>query len=284
MDNAVFKTHFQSNPYGSKKRNKGRNKLSFREKLSLQIAACLFILMFAGIIKNADTSVTNTMSERISLALSKDANVEELTAPFANFLRAYLGDNSISSREADVINPNPSAPAKASEANVTPNEPVKATGASIDAKETINSATTPSGSSTAVLHKGIFITPTVGVLGNSYGETIDQLTQKAKAHKAVDIEAPNGTDIKAAAQGIVLEAAFEKTLGYYVKIEHDNGLNTIYGQCSQLIAKKGQSVNQGDIIGKVGSTGASIGSHLHFEVWKDGKAVNPLEYISVPAK
>jgi len=283
MDNAIFRTRYQSNPYTGKKRSGGKNKVSFKEKLGLQIAICLLILMFAGIIKNAGTNVTNSLSEKIGIALSADMDVKHLSSPIMDVLSGFLGQSRTSTGDADIINP---LPVSSSQGTTDTNKKIEAVEppsnkATVKDAQGVIANPTPS---SAVKIKGIFITPAIGFLGTPFGDIVDQLTQKTKSHMGVDIEAPNGTEIKAAAGGIVLESAYEKTMGYYVKIEHSSGYNTIYAQCSQLIAKKGQNVNQGEVIAKVGSTGISVGNHLHFEVWKDGKAVNPLDYIKVSEK
>lgn len=287
MDNALLKTRLQPNPYLNRKRNSGRNKVSFKEKLGLQIALCMLILMFAGIIKVADTAVTRSMNNAITNALSEDIDVSQLTKPVMSFISSAFGYQK-SSAEADTIDQIPDVPKQASDSGKAADSDVKQSDAAAASSIRDNTSKDAAASGTAqasvVKYKGIFITPAAGVLGATFGDTTDQLTQKVKSHKGIDIEAANGTDIKAAAGGIVIDAAFEKTLGYYVKIEHNNGFSTIYAQCSQLVAKKGQNVNQGDVIAKVGSTGASNGSHLHFELWKDGKAVNPLDYFKVTAK
>jgi len=284
MDNALIKTRLQPNPYVNRRKSSGRNKFNYKEKLGLQIAVCLLILMFAGIIKGADTSITKGISATMTNALSEDIDVSQLTSPIISILNGIMGGNEKSTAEADTIDQIPDSMPQEASASSNGNKDTDTSKSIQDSAVTIDAAASSTAQAATIKYKGIFITPAAGVLGATFGDTTDQLTQKVKSHKGVDIEAPNGTEIKAASGGIVIESAFEKTLGYYVKIEHNNGYTTIYAQCSQLIAKKGQNVNQGDVIAKVGSTGISTGSYLHFEVWKDGNAVNPLDYIKVPVK
>ena len=99
------------------------------------------------------------------------------------------------------------------------------------------------------------------------------------AHTGLDIAAPKGTSIKAAASGTVIHAGWKGSLGNLVIISHGNGVQTYYGHCSKLIAKVGQKVSQGQVIAKVGSTGNSTGNHLHFEVRKNGVLYNPQNYV-----
>lgn len=99
-------------------------------------------------------------------------------------------------------------------------------------------------------------------------------------HTGIDIARPKGTKIYAADGGTVTFAGRSGGYGLLIKIDHGNGYSTYYAHCSALSVKKGQQVNKGDVIGKVGSTGNSTGSHLHFEVRLHGNTKNPLNYVS----
>lgn len=101
-----------------------------------------------------------------------------------------------------------------------------------------------------------------------------------RKHAGVDIASPMGTPVKAAKSGRVLLA--KNTFGGYGKlviIDHGEGLTTRYGHNSKIVVKKGQTIEQGDVIAKVGSTGHSTGPHLHFEIRKRNKPQNPLYYL-----
>ena len=98
-------------------------------------------------------------------------------------------------------------------------------------------------------------------------------------HLGVDIGASYGTSIKAADGGKVTHAGWKGSYGYLVIVTHDNGDQTYYAHCSKLLVSYGDKVYQGQTIAKVGSTGNSTGPHLHFEIRKNGKTVNPLDYL-----
>lgn len=100
-------------------------------------------------------------------------------------------------------------------------------------------------------------------------------------HKGIDIGAPKGTPIKAAASGTVISASMGYNGGYgnYMVISHGNGVETAYGHCSALYVKPGQKVSQGQVIGAVGNTGRSYGNHLHLEIRINGVAQNPQNYL-----
>lgn len=95
-------------------------------------------------------------------------------------------------------------------------------------------------------------------------------------HSGVDMACPMGTNIYAALEGTVTTAGWSDVYGNYVIITHHSGYKTLYGHMSKIVAKKGQYVTQNTIIGKVGSTGQSTGPHCHFQVYKNGQTVNPL--------
>lgn len=102
----------------------------------------------------------------------------------------------------------------------------------------------------------------------------------ATPHKGMDFSAPYGTNIFAAKGGRVIYAGHSSNgYGYHVIISHGNGVNTVYAHASKLLVKKGETVTQGQVIAKVGSTGWSTGNHLHFEITVNGRYVNPGSYI-----
>lgn len=120
------------------------------------------------------------------------------------------------------------------------------------------------------------INPTSGTITSRFGSN-DSV--RDHTHAGIDVAAPKGTPIKAAAAGTVTYSGNANDgYGYYVVISHGNGVQTVYAHCSKLLVKKGQKVSQGELIAKVGSTGNSTGNHLHFEVRKDGVTYNPQHY------
>ncbi len=100
-------------------------------------------------------------------------------------------------------------------------------------------------------------------------------------HRGIDISAPRGTPIYAAADGVVSAAQYHHSWGNYVRIEHANGYTTIYAHASRFASgiRSGVKVIRGQVIAYVGNTGNSYGHHLHFEIWRNGNLVNPLRYF-----
>lgn len=114
-----------------------------------------------------------------------------------------------------------------------------------------------------------------GTETSSYGFRKNPLTSSKEFHNALDIAAPEGTPIRAAADGVVIRSDVDSSLGSFIKIDHGNGFVTVYGHCSRLIAKEGMHIREGDIIAKVGSTGNSTGPHVHFGASLNGVYFDP---------
>jgi len=98
-------------------------------------------------------------------------------------------------------------------------------------------------------------------------------------HEGIDIPAPRGTPIRAAAAGVVLEARSFRGYGRTVIIDHGNGLRTLYAHCSRLSVRRGDLVESGQTIAYVGSTGRSNAPHLHFAVMHRGAYRNPMAFL-----
>jgi murein DD-endopeptidase MepM/ murein hydrolase activator NlpD len=116
-----------------------------------------------------------------------------------------------------------------------------------------------------------------------YGPRRDPFTGRKAMHQGIDFRAVRGTPVLATGAGIVRKAGRQGGYGKMVVIDHGNGLTTRYGHLHRLSVSAGDTIKAGDKIGSVGSTGRSTGPHLHYEVRRDGKARNPITFISVGA-
>ena len=126
-----------------------------------------------------------------------------------------------------------------------------------------------------------FITPLFGQVTSGFGERTDPINGKKGKHNGMDIAAPTGWNIKAAFGGVVHEAGYSNEYGRYTVIDHGDGIMTLYGHCQRLSVTVGENVIKGGVIATVGSSGKSTGSHLHFEIIKDGIRLNPSDYIEL---
>lgn len=143
-------------------------------------------------------------------------------------------------------------------------------------------------SATGSTETGVFSYPIqVGkyTISSPFGFRIDPTTGKPKNHNGVDFAAAGGTPIYASESGTVTFADFGISGGGYggygnvVVISHASSLVSLYGHCSRLLVSTGQTVKKGQVVALVGSTGDSTGNHCHFEIRKNGKAVNPMDYL-----
>ena len=126
------------------------------------------------------------------------------------------------------------------------------------------------------------IFPVQGWISSGYGWRRNPFSKRKEFHQALDLVAPWGTPVKAAAQGSIVYAGWRQTYGLTVEMEDGHGYSTVYGHLSRILVKKGAWVKKGEIIGRVGSSGRSTGPHLHFEVWFRGKTIDPLNLMVEP--
>ncbi|MBK7967554.1 MAG: M23 family metallopeptidase [Bacteroidetes bacterium] len=117
-------------------------------------------------------------------------------------------------------------------------------------------------------------------IASGFGYRIHPIYKTSKMHEGIDFTAPVGTDIYAAGNGNVKEVVYgDRGYGNYVLISHGFGYETLYAHMSKVNARPGQKVKRGDVIGNVGSTGASTARHLHYEVIKQGSTINPINFF-----
>jgi|TARA_B100000809_G_scaffold253038_1_gene288540 murein DD-endopeptidase MepM/ murein hydrolase activator NlpD len=115
-------------------------------------------------------------------------------------------------------------------------------------------------------------------MASGYKWRMHPILKIRKFHKGMDFTAPIGTPIYASGNGKVIRSSRSATYGRVVYIDHGYGYRTIYAHMSKIKAKRGQNVKRGDLIGYVGNTGRSVSAHLHYEVRKNGKALNPINF------
>ncbi|HFE49078.1 MAG TPA: M23 family metallopeptidase [Chromatiaceae bacterium] len=120
-----------------------------------------------------------------------------------------------------------------------------------------------------------------GWVSARFGMRTDPFDGKRKFHHGIDFAAKPGTRIRAVASGVVVRSGPAPGFGNLVEIKHGNGLVTRYAHCQETLANVGDVVKRGQVIARVGSTGRSTGPHLHFEVLKDGRPMDPARYVSL---
>lgn len=162
----------------------------------------------------------------------------------------------------------------------------KAEAAAAAAKKKQSTPSTQSGSSSSnkTVSAGntsfIWPCPSSSRITSKFGSRTSPTEGASSNHQGIDISASSGSNIVAAASGTVVISTYSYSAGNYIMINHGGGVYTVYMHCSKLLASVGDSVKQGEVIAKVGSTGYSTGPHLHFGVRINGSYVNPSKYVS----
>ncbi len=118
-------------------------------------------------------------------------------------------------------------------------------------------------------------------VSSSYGLRIHPKTKKKQMHYGIDMAGTWQEEVRASADGYVVSAGRNGSFGKSVRIVHKHGVSTLYGHLHKLSVKKGQYVEEGQIIGKMGATGRAVGAHLHYEIKVKNKSVNPYNFISI---
>ena len=145
----------------------------------------------------------------------------------------------------------------------------------VEEQDAMTASQRAAGSDDGTYHYGV-----VGAHVNSnYGWRLHPIMHDYRFHHGVDIPAPTGTNIGAARSGTVIEVGSTAARGNYIKVQHDDGLVTLYQHCNSILAQQGDKVAQDQTIATVGSTGKVTAPHLHLEVWKNGKDVDPMQYL-----
>jgi murein DD-endopeptidase MepM/ murein hydrolase activator NlpD len=123
------------------------------------------------------------------------------------------------------------------------------------------------------------VAPVRGMVNSGFGSRLDPFTGEDAFHQGLDISTRRDEPVLATAAGVVVKSGLSGDYGKSVEIAHRTGYRTIYGHLDTVLVKEGQQVRRGDRVGLAGSTGRSTGTHLHYEVRRGDRAVNPLEYI-----
>ena len=123
-----------------------------------------------------------------------------------------------------------------------------------------------------------------GWISSRFGRRPDPFTGKLTSHLGVDFSAPRGTEINTVAAGVVTWSATRSGYGLMVEVNHGNGYTTRYAHAEKLLVDVGDIVQKGQTIAMVGDTGRSTGAHVHFEVYKNGRVVDPATYIHRTAR
>lgn len=118
-------------------------------------------------------------------------------------------------------------------------------------------------------------------ISSKFGRRNDPFNKKKAFHEGLDFKGNTGDKIRATGAGTVKISTYSKGWGNYIVIDHHNGYKTLFAHLSKRLVKKNQNVTRGKVIGHVGNTGRSTGSHLHYEIQLHGKPIDPMKYIKI---
>ena len=123
--------------------------------------------------------------------------------------------------------------------------------------------------------------PVPGAISSKFGNRTDPLVKKKAFHPGIDFRGNTGDEIRATGDGVVEKAQRNNILGNHIFLSHENGFETIYAHMQKLLVKKGERVTRGQVIGLIGNTGRSTGSHLHYGIRYNDKTIDPMKYLKI---
>ena len=126
-----------------------------------------------------------------------------------------------------------------------------------------------------------WINPAEGMVTSSYGVRENPVLTKTELHNGIDIGVGIGTEVAAVRSGVVTEIRTSTTFGRVLEYETKDGYKVMYAHLSEILVKKGDKVKQGQIVAKSGNSGLSTGPHLHYSLWKNGKLIDPMDYVDL---
>ena len=268
-----------------------KKKISLFKKMMMQLAICAVIYIIFYLIKNTNYIFSDDVINKTKEFLSYDINFGMIQEQISSFIDSnkdkfnFFGitDNESENEITNEVQANTTNEVQTN--NIT-NEITNTIGGIGGASnnEVIETKTDGEEKSQAELDieyikaNYSFKLPVTGTVTSRYGEREETEVVSAN-HQGIDIGADEGTAIYAAMEGTVTVASEEGEYGKHIDITNGDVL-TRYAHCSKLLVKEGQYVKQGDKIAEVGSTGNSTGPHLHFEIRRDNRIVNPDEIIT----
>lgn len=265
------------------------NNGGFIKKLSIQLGIVFTIILVMMLFKFTKNSTGEMLTGKVRECFYTDytAKADELcgkASPYLEKLRDSLGDINGNSEpvntDKDVEIEKPTMP-------VTTQTPTPSSTPTQAPTKAVTPTPAPTAKSVALsraLNGQRFQAVSMPVASGTkvtspFGPRKNPFTGKDEIHTGIDYGVPTGTPIKSAFNGIVKECKTQDRIGLALIVEHGNGYETLYGHLSKVDVKVGDFVKTGDVIAHSGSSGKVTGPHLHFEIRKNGRAVNPNDYI-----
>lgn len=273
----IYYRRKMQNTNGKQARRNMSDKKDFSmfKKMILQIAICIMIYAIFYMIKNTNYIFSEDVIKKANEILSYDINIKNLYEQSMQYINGFLKKNTNAEE-----NPNENNEENVSneETNVQENiipqeESIGGEMVQVDEVSEENLSQMEKDAK-AILASKSLILPLKGTITSRYGPRNPETPTVPKNHTGIDIAVNQGTVFNAAMSGVVEEVSNKGDLGNHVKIVSDD-VTTVYGHCKKIYVKEGDAIAQGQAIGEVGATGNATGPHLHFEIKKENRYVNP---------
>lgn len=278
-----------------KRRKKTQSRITAGD---LRVLLCAFIFFAAVILKYADFGAAKTVRAQAAHLLHGGVGAEEVLEVFGKFtqdggLQSVFAENEklaqvFGFQDAKEEETEPTENTDTSNAElavqadevVTTDADMQAEGGySEDLEDRQDSIFPKTADETAYMMSFTHIKPLKeAVLTSDFGNRVHPITGVKSFHFGLDLAADEGTSIRAMADGTVRQVG-DGSYGNYVIVDHADGFATLYAHCSKILVKQNEDVTAGQSIALVGATGNATGNHLHLEVWRDGKALDPGNYV-----
>ncbi len=275
----IYYRRKEQNTSGKQVRKKVSNKKDFSmfKKMILQIAICIMIYTIFYMIKNTNYIFSEKVIQKTNEILSYDINIKNLYEQGMAYMNKFFNNNT-NAEENINENENNAENVSNEETDVQENtvlqeESIGGEIVQVDEVSEENLSQMEKDAKSILASKSLIL-PLKGTITSRYGPRNPETPTVPKNHTGIDIAVNQGTVFNAAMSGIVEEVSSNGDLGNHIKIVSDDVM-TVYGHCKTIYVKKGDTITQGQAIGEVGATGNATGPHLHFEIRKENRYVNP---------
>jgi murein DD-endopeptidase MepM/ murein hydrolase activator NlpD len=274
MDNIMQRSRYPRTNYSPYRRKKpGYDKKPIAYTIIRQAITCILILLIVLGIKNINFATTNYLTEKIKHVIEKNYELKNVAGLMDGALAFLQNKKDDENKPADEdIESNILLPAEHEEDQNTSRESSVLAITTENVEEYYDNL--------GEYQDIEFIVPVEGEILYQFGENKNNINDMAVSfNEGIDIAAQLNSNVKAAADGLVIDTGTSSLNGKFLKIMHENGLVSVYSNCSDIYVVRGQRVLQGDIIGSVGESEDYSGVYLHFEIRKDGSPLDPLNYV-----
>ena len=297
MEETARRTIPRRNITSNRRKSKPIYNYKIFKKIFRQLIVSALILICILSVKNIDTPFTKQISTRINNFLGNNLDYGKVSKSIADFIAKANGGGiaSLLKKESEKqvdsaknafksnIEEKSSVSAESTISLEQNNKPIQANKDMDEVK--IALPVISSLNSTEIDYKGVesyfkMGLPVKGTTSSGFGLRTNPITKKEEFHPGIDIKANRGTAIYAVISGEVIEARKGTTFGNFIRVQSEKDVMTVFAHCDRLLVKKGQKVSKGQKIAEVGNTGMSLGAHLHFEIWRAGRPLDPARFFT----